>query len=54
MCLLFFGCPGPAFLGAAYGWQYLIVASSGDDLNVSFQNDKSHLCLQDIDCASIL
>jgi hypothetical protein len=33
MHLLFFGCP--AFLGAAYGEQYLIAASSGVNLNVS-------------------
>jgi hypothetical protein len=31
--LLFFG--HPAFLGAAYGGQYFIAASSGVDLNVS-------------------
>ena len=33
MHLLFFG--RPAFLGAAYGRQYIIAASSGVDLNVS-------------------
>jgi hypothetical protein len=33
MHLLFFG--RPAFLGAAYGGQYLIAASSGVDLNVA-------------------
>jgi hypothetical protein len=33
MRLLYFG--RPAFLGAAYGGQYIIAASSGVDLNVS-------------------
>ncbi len=52
MHLLFFG--RPAFLGAAYGGQYLIAASSPVLISMcSYQNDKSHLCPQDIACTSI-